>query len=50
MLLLTPGGCNSRYVNWEVPPQENFFDPVLEKYLLKDIPVLNISRLKVYIR
>ena len=31
---------NSRYIDGEVPTWENFFDPVLEKGLEKDIPVL----------
>ena len=30
-------------MNQEVPAWENVFDPVLEKYLEKDIPVLEKS-------
>ena len=35
------------YINREVPTLDNFFDPILEKYLEKDIPVLEKSRIKV---
>ena len=38
-----PRGCDSRHMNGQVPTWENFFDPVLEKYLEKDIPVLEKS-------
>ena len=36
----SPGGDNSRYIDGKVPTREMFFDPVLEKVLEKDIPVL----------
>ena len=40
---LHPGGCNSRHMNGEIPTLENLFDPVLEEYLEKDMPVLEKS-------
>ena len=36
---------NSRYMNGELPTKETFFDPVLEKYLEKDTPILGKSRI-----
>ena len=41
------GGENSRYIDGEVPTWENFFDPVVENFLEKDIPVLKKSMNKV---
>ena len=35
---------NSRYVNGKVSTYETFFDPILENYLEKEIPVLEKSR------
>ena len=39
------GRGNSRYINQEVPTWENFLDLVLKKYLEKDIPILEKSRI-----
>ena len=36
---LEPVGGNNRYINEEVPTRQNHFDPVVEKCLVKDIPV-----------
>ena len=36
----TPEGGNIKYIDWEVPTWKNSFDPVPEKVLEKDVPVL----------